>query len=462
MDEGDDDDFQTRNLSKSNVRRVYLVTYSRADQSKFPTRQSFGEQVIAYFNERSTTKACVQHWACSLERHKNTSGMHYHLCVKLSGPKRWKSVKDNMMKNHGVVLNFSGGHDNYYTAYKYVTKEDPEVYLSPGHPNLAEIGSPRTSKCIRAYRSASRKRKSSTSTANNHKEAKIPRNVKRISNLEVSDFIVANQVKDYTELLALAEIQKKEGKKELANFILSRSTKVVEELIKNTWLMKNAQAKIDRGRKNRMQLVREAHSSHCVPGCDQQWIGCAREVLRNNNIHPVVFGSALKDLLTKGRGKFRNVMLVGCADSGKSFLLNPLCKLFKTFVNPAVDKYAWVGVEEYEVIYLNDFRWSSALITWKDLLLLLEGHTVHLPAPKNQYSSDVCVDNDIPIFATSSRPIVFYGRNGRIDERETEMMSVRWKVFELNHAIPEKEQKEIEPCPRCFAELVLLDEDFST
>ena len=35
MDEGNDDDFQTRNLSKSNVRRVYLVTYSRADQSKF-------------------------------------------------------------------------------------------------------------------------------------------------------------------------------------------------------------------------------------------------------------------------------------------------------------------------------------------------------------------------------------------------------------------------------------------
>ena len=112
-------------------------------------------------------------------------------------------------------------------------------------------------------------------------------------------------------------------------------------------------------------------------------------------------------------------MLVGCADSGKSFLLNPLCKLFKTFVNPAVNKYAWVGVEEYEEIYLNDFWRSSALITWKDLLLLLEGHTVHLPAPKNQHSSDVCVDNNISIFATSSRPIM-YGRNGRINEQETD------------------------------------------
>ena len=225
--------------------------------------------------------------------------------------------------------------------------------------------------------------------------------------------------------------------------------------------MKNAQAKIDRGKRNRMHLVREAYLSQCVPGCDQQWINCAQEVLKNNNIHPAVFGSAVKDLLIKGRGKFRNVMLVGCANSGKSFLLNPLCVLFKTFVNPAIDKYAWVGVEKHEVIYLNDFRWSSSIITWKDLLLLLEGHTIHLSAPKNQYSSDICIDTDIPIFASSSCPILFYGRNGQIDERETEM-SVRWRLFEFNHAIPQNEQKEIEPCSRCFAELVLLDEDFST
>ena len=134
--------------------------------------------------------------------------------------------------------------------------------------------------------------------------------------------------------------------------------------------------------------------------------------------------------------------------------------MFKTFVNPAVDKYAWVGAGEHEIIYLNDFRWSSALIAWKDLLLLLEGHIVHLPAPKNQYSNDVCIDTDIPVVATSKEPIVYHGRNGRIDERETEMMAVRWRVFELNKKIPEEEQKDISPCPRCFAELVLLDEDF--
>ena len=161
MSECEDGDFDVRcELPKEGARRTYLVTYSRADLGKFPTRQSFGEQVVAYFNEGSS-KVTVEHWACCMENHENTSAVHFHLCLKLSGPKRWKSVKDKMTKNHGVVLNFSDGHNHYYSAYKYVTKDDPEVYLSPGHPNLNVIGAPRTNECIRAYRAADKKRSAS-------------------------------------------------------------------------------------------------------------------------------------------------------------------------------------------------------------------------------------------------------------------------------------------------------------
>ena len=125
--------------------------------------------------------------------------------------------------------------------------------------------------------------------------------------------------------------------------------------------MKDAQKSIDRKKMSRMQLIRDARNGQCVEGCCRHWLECAQEVLKNNNIHPVVFSAALKELLTKGRGKFRNLLLVGCTCSGKTFLLDPLCALFKTFVNPAVDKYAWVRAEECEVIYLNDFRWSPPL-----------------------------------------------------------------------------------------------------
>ena len=42
------------------------------------------------------------------------------------------------------------------------------------------------------------------------------------------------------------------------------------------------------------------------------------------------------------------------------------------------------------------------------------------------------------------------------DNRETEIMDVRWKVFEYHLRIPQYEQKNIIPCPRCFAELIFL------
>ena len=281
------------------------------------------------------------------------------------------------MKNHGVVLHFSNAHDNYHSAYQYVAKQDTQVFLSPTHLNLSKIGSPRTKACVRAYRESQKRKQNENGNGQQEKAKKI----RRLSNLEVSEFLVANEMKSEIELLALADAQSKEGKNDLASFVLCRSNKAIHELIDNTCRLKNARAKLDRKKKSPIDLLRDARSAECIDGCNGEWTKCAREVLKNNKIHPVVFASALKDLLTKGRGKFRNVMLIGCACSGKTFLLDPLCLLFKAFVNPASDKYAWVGAEESEVIYLNDFRWTSTLMSWKDFLLLLEAHCA-LSCPK--------------------------------------------------------------------------------
>ena len=90
----------------------------------------------------------------------------------------------------------------------------------------------------------------------------------------------------------------------------------------------------------------------------------------------------------KGRGKYRNIFIKGPANCEKTFLLNPLCKIYHTFCNPATSTFAWVGAEEAEIIFLNDFRWAAKIIPWHDMLLLLEGQTVHLPAPKCHYTKD--------------------------------------------------------------------------
>lgn len=81
---------------------------------------------------------------------------------------------------------------------------------------------------------------------------------------------------------------------------------------------------------------------------------------------------------------------------GKSFILSPL----NVFCNPATGSFAWIGAEDAEIIYLNDFRWHPKIIARADLQLALEGDTVHLPAPKNLSSHDVELQRDTPFFAT--------------------------------------------------------------
>ena len=98
------------------------------------------------------------------------------------------------------------------------------------------------------------------------------------------------------------------------------------------------------------------------------------------------------------------------------------------------------GVEDKEVIFLNDFRWSPLILPWSGMLLLLEGHVVHFAAPKTSYSRDIDFSSDTPIFATSKAPISFV-KGLFIDNRETDMMQVRWRFFYFTYQFQPQEQK---------------------
>ena len=422
-------------------RRSYLITYSQADLSKFPTRESFAAAIFT--SERS--KFRPQHWACCLENHAD-QGFHYHMALKLTGPKKWLECKQALQRKHGVVVNFSD-HDGYYTAYRYISKSDENVYHSPNHPNLEEIGSPKTKNCLQStYHQRRRNRQAATlATApqNDEEPNSNPpaKKMKKQSNIDVSEFIHKHNIRNQTTFLAVANAQQEEGKKDLANYALSRSKKSLDELIQQTWGMKEAAAVLKRQKAFRIDIIREAAAGTCVENCEGLWLRCAEEVLVNNKMHPILFAAAVRDLLILGRGKYRNVMIVGPTDCGKTFLFRPLELLFNTFSNPAADKYAWVGADKKEIIWLNDFHWTRELIEWKSLLLLLEGDRVNLPAPKNHFAMDVCIDTDIPIFATSKDVIKYRGSYNAEDQREDDMMESRWKVFRFTHSIPEREQK---------------------
>jgi len=277
---------------------------------------------------------------------------------------------------------------------------------------------------------------------------------KRMTSFELSEIIITKSIKTRTELLAYANKQKLQGKSDIAEFIVNRGPRVVSEVLTTAWEMTSAQHKLDRSKKTRIEILEQAAQGQCVSGCNGQWLTCASEVLEQNGIRKEAFANAIKDLLEKGRSKFRNLMICGPANSAKTFMLSPLTSIYKTFSNPACTSFAWVGAQEAECIFLNDFRWSPQVIQWHDFLLMLEGQLVHLPAPKTHYARDIIFEKDTPIFCTGKQPFI-YIKNGVIDQRETEMMSVRWKIFHFNVQIEQNVQKEIPKCPKCFASVVL-------
>ena len=138
--------------------------------------------------------------------------------------------------------------------------------------------------------------------------------------MEVSEFLVAKKIKRKDELFAIAREQSKEGKKDLASFVLSRSAKSLDDLIYNNWQMENLVEKLTREKLSRLEIIEKASKEQCAENCDGQWFQSAYEVFSNNHIHPYVFADSLRSLIIKERGKLQNILLIGPAGCGKTLL----------------------------------------------------------------------------------------------------------------------------------------------
>ena len=186
---------------------------------------------------------------------------------------------------------------------------------------------------------------------------------KRLSNFEFAEIIRSKKIKNNVQLFALANSQREEGKTDLAEFIFNRSTKSINEIMSTVKAMETAEADLERAKLARITILERELLDECVQGCEGRWLIQAEDILIKNGIAKDAFKQAIRILLEHGRGKYRNLLLIGPANCGKSFLLGPLPHIYKCFSNPAATSFAWVGVEDAEVIILNDFRWSTQVNT---------------------------------------------------------------------------------------------------
>ena len=182
-------------------------------------------------------------------------------------------VCETISTRYGVKVNFRDRHENYYTAWRYTTKEDVH---STNHPDLGNIGAPITTNASSATR-ASR-------LADGDGGVQKGKRKKTLTIFDVSQVAVEKNIKTHLQLVALASEQKRAGKTDLAEFIANRGAKAVEEALGIGWEMENAELDLASSKLTRVEILYREIGSLCVEGCQGKWMEMAEQVLQRNDI----------------------------------------------------------------------------------------------------------------------------------------------------------------------------------
>ena len=447
-------------LGKRQNRQVYFITYSKADMELFPTQNEFA---LALVDVIASLKLPLECWVASKEEHQDGS-LHYHMTVKLSTQSKWLQIKKEFYNRHNVQLHFSCKTYGYAKAYQYTTKSSPPEWIShsEGHEDLTPIRV-RTEHCMaanvqRGKQGEEKKRRAATAAGSSKdKTAQEPHDLRH---KDVIKLVVDKKVGSYEHLQGMGEVRRRLGEWDLFNYLAIHTKIKIEEMIQRVWSTMQAPEKLSAVDLPRIAVVTNAKSGDCVANCEGNWRRMAEEIVSQN---PLVDGKRLKQQMLAnidmGRCKGSTLFFVGPQDAGKSFLLLPIEVMFKTFSNPTRGTYNWVGVEDAECIFLNDFRWDKNLIAWDDLLRLLAGERLWFERPKNLFASNYLMDetNTIPIFGTGAKRTQWRGPYQAKDEDEDKQIECRITYFEFTYTIPGDRiiRRGVKPCPKCFAQFLM-------
>lgn len=451
-------------------RFVYLITYSKANLDNFPSQSVFAQAVLHVIRELELP---LFRWVASKEKHQDGT-FHYHMAIHLAERRKWKQIKNMLFDEYGIVCHFSDKTCGWPKAWRYVTKCAPPNWITESSQNtdLTSFRStaPRTQSCMDANANkgkatTKRKReqkaiKAANAAASKNADGGGKKKSQDLRHKDVVQVIVNKRVGSYELLQGLAESRRRCDEWDLFTYMSVNTRQKIEDMILRVWDTMKAPESLSQVKLPRIAMLRNAKSGDCVAGCEGKWERMAHEIISLNPlVNGVVLRKAILDNIEMGRCKGANVFLVGPKDCGKSFLLLPLEKLFKVFSSPTSGRYNWMGIDEAEVIFLNDFRWDKGVIEWSDFLRLLSGERLWFERPKNLFATNYLLDenNTIPIFGTGKGKTQWRGSYQAADKAEDDMLDCRVKYFEFTYSIPEDKvvRRGAPSCPRCFAAFLL-------
>ena len=89
-----------------------------------------------------------------------------------------------------------------------------------------------------------------------------------MSTFDVCQLVQAKSISPRLELVSLVAAQVREGKTTLAVFIANRESKAVDEAIQLAKEFAEAEARLNRSRKSRIELLEEELTGECIDGCE--------------------------------------------------------------------------------------------------------------------------------------------------------------------------------------------------
>ena len=131
------------------------------------------------------------------------------------------------------------------------------------------------------------------------------------------------------QLLVLANERADDGLGDLKTYIVDTPQRFYREPISKTCKLEEAPGILARQWQSQMERISLFSLMNCAEGCHQKlWLKIVKEILRNDKTTAYGFADAIRTLLELGRGKNRNILLLGPANCRKTFLLNSLTEIF--------------------------------------------------------------------------------------------------------------------------------------
>ena len=435
----------------NSVNRTYLITYSQANMGLFSTREKFGEACVAAFGGLES----VNYYCVGLEDHGG-GGKHYQVSILLSKPKRWHGARQHL-SSCGAEVHFSTSGKMYAGAYFYTTKADKDYYHGDA-----------SNQTYRGNIAAKRPGKSAAASSTREGKKEKP---KRFCKLDVVDIINQHYISNDDELLLYAKERRNNvGDNRLLEYLIKIGDKQRGDLLCDAKKLECCAENVALAKTKRVDIIKAIlDDGHCT--CTERglWFVLALDICVKNNIEREVMGGAFYKAIKNGRKKHGNILILGEANCGKTFLLGPLRNIFKKlFTSPAASGFGWDKADDAQVILLNDYRWfpldKKGNIAWDAFLRLLEGDDAKLPAPMNHKAEHYVIskENDVPIFCTSGTEITWWKKDPdeaqtKRHKRENKMMAERWhKPFYLTYEFSEDKKADCEPCAWCFCKFMTV------